>query len=507
MAIYFLTIASSVNSITSDRLGLASSTITLLLFLVGVVKCVIGPIRSNKKIAELCANGAAEIANGNITEGRSLLTQAVNYPKTLFTKKKRLLAHLNYAESFQEGDAASLENLKKAESEYSKIDEVLVKKGQVPKSLFSTYIFMCVNRVDVLNKIYKHTQDETLLLPAIAYGETAICNLHDERLLALVKTTVATTYRTLAEKNKNIQNLKQSIAYSEDALQYYEAKDNASEIIKLHNNLGNSYTLLCIEFEEAEKENGSKNYTTAYSHFQKAISMSPYTIYPEHYARNYMNLGVLIYKNICHKPDSDPNFLFEAKADLIKALKIYTPQEYPFEYASCEMNLLLVVSYQGILCQNKQLVEEAITHGENALKVYSSQNYPAYNLRLHQILGNTYDFLAGIIFEEDLSENGSLLFVDCCSKAIDHLEFMALEQHSPLDVLRILSKLISLSIDILRVQPISRENELKYNASIKKYQNKFQEVARNCPEALEQFKQECPLVPDDAEIILEFPEK
>lgn len=92
-----------------------------------------------------------------------------------------------------------LDDLKKAEVEYSRIEEFLSQKSAVYNFFFryttSVSVLMSANRVDLYNKLYKYTQNDSLLLTALLYGETAINALKDEQLLALVKSTTATTYR------------------------------------------------------------------------------------------------------------------------------------------------------------------------------------------------------------------------------------------------------------------------------------------------------------------------
>lgn len=482
-----------------------SSIITVLLFLWGIVKFVITPIRYNRNIRQLCMQGSKEIQLGNVKQGRLNLEKAIEYPKAFFTMKNRLWAIFNYAESFQEGDRASLENLKKAEANYSRISDFLQSKSKLYKFIFkytfNIYLQMCVNQVDLLNKMYKHTQNDALLLSAIAYGENAIGNLSNKALIALVKSTVATTYRILAEKTGDVNQLNKSILYSEDSLSYYESVEDTLNIIRLHNNLGNSYSFLCFEFDNSGNGTRLENYKAARSHFYAAVNQCPFTVYPEQYARNYMNLGVLIYKYVASTNESDPDCLFEAKEDLSNALNIYTLSEFPFEYACCEMNLLLITSYQGILCSREELICDALRHGENALFVFTSQSYPSYNIKLHILMGNTYDYLADIVHNKKTDSPNNLSFFDCCVKALYHLEFIALEQSDPVDVLQTIAKMMTLSIDILHTEPISHENEIKYQVAYKKYQQKFSEIAEACPEALVQFKQNTPPIPEGAELI------
>lgn len=114
-------------------------------------------------------------------------------------------------------------------------------------------------------------------------------------------------------------------------------------------------------------------------------------MYPEAYARNYMNLGVLIYKYVCSTPGDNSEYLYEAKENLAKALEVYTPEIFPFEYACCKMNLLLIISYQGIMSRNESLIRKALADGEEALSIFTSQKYPAFNMKLHQHLGYTYE--------------------------------------------------------------------------------------------------------------------
>ena len=121
-------------------------------------------------------------------------------------------------------------------------------------------------------------------------------------------------------------------------------------------------------------------------------------------------------------------------------------------------------------------------------------------MKLHQHLGYTYDFLANVV------SNNTKSFVDCCKKAIEHLEFIALEQSSPIPVLKIISKLITLSADILLTEHVSDEDRLKYSCALNKYNQKMSEIRSDYPDAFEVFSQELPHIPDDAEIIHFFEE-
>ena len=496
--------ASGFSGVKFNFISFVASICTIVLFVWGFVKIIFVPIKSSITVKRFYKKGTDDISKGNLDAGREYLKQVIDYPSKLGTQKVRCYARLNYAQSFSADESTPLDDLKKAEVEYSRIEEFLSQKSAVYNFFFryttSVSVLMSANRVDLYNKLYKYTQNDSLLLTALLYGETAINALKDEQLLALVKSTTATTYRILAEKLNNVDYLKKSILYSEDALTFYEGQNDAEEIIRIHNNLGNAYALLCFEFTACNKEDFSKNYQTAHFHFSQAIDKCPYTVYPEAYARNYMNLSVLIYKYICSMPEKNSACLCEAKEYLAKALEVYTPEVFPFEYACCKMNLLLITSYQGIMSKDEKLIRKAIADGEDALSIFTSQKYPAYNMKLHQHLGYTYDFLANVV------SNNTKSFVDCCKKAIEHLEFIALEQSSPIPVLKIISKLITLSADILQTEHISDEDRLKYSCALNKYNQKMSEIRSDYPDAFEVFSQELPHIPDDAEIIHFFEE-
>lgn len=491
--------ASGFSGVEFNFIAFIASIFTIAVSLLGIFKIIIIPIKSTLAVKRLCQKGTDDIKKGNLDTGREYLKQVIDYPTILGTQKARCYARLNYAQSFAVKEYSPLDDLRKAEVEYNRIEEFLSQKSAVYKFFFkyttTVYVLMAVNRVELYNKLHRYTQDDNLLLTALVYGETAINSLKDQRLLALAKSTTATTYRILAEKLNDIDHVKKSILYSEEALTFYESLDDTAEIIRMHNNLGNAYALLCFGFTDYSNEDFFRNYQTARMHFSCAISKCPYTTYPEAYARNYMNLGVLIYRYVCSIPGEHSAYLYEAKEHLAKALEIYTPEVFPFEYACCKMNLLLIVSYQGIISRDENLIRDALANGEQALSVFTSQKYPAYNMQLHQHLGHTYDFLADIVLDNTDS------FVDCCKKAIEHLEFIALEQSSPISAMKIISKLVTLSVDILRAEPVLEEDRLKYSCALNKYNQKMSEIRSSYPDAFEVFRQGLPKVPDNAEII------
>jgi tetratricopeptide (TPR) repeat protein len=196
----------------------------------------------------------------------------------------------------------------------------------------------------------------------------------------------------------NIRSIKCSINANNQALEIYTFDKYPYNYATTQNNLGNVYGALS---EIKDKVNNCKRAINAYN---EALKVHTFGKYPYDYAMAQNNLGATYYELS----------LVEGKADNCRkaidacnqALRVYTFDEYPYDYAMAQNNL-------GTAYQELSLVDDeteykvdncknAINAYNEALRVYTFDKYPYQYATIQNNLGNAYWSLSIV---EDKADN------------------------------------------------------------------------------------------------------
>ncbi len=165
------------------------------------------------------------------------------------------------------------------------------------------------------------------------------------------------------------------------------------------NNLGTAYEML------ARVRNMEENLTKAIGAYEEALEIITVEQYPADFASVQNNLGNA-YITFAEVRNKEKN-LNKAIRIYKEALKIYTIDKYPFYYAFTRNNLrnahatFFEVQYKGSIYSEIRIKEEnlkkAVLEYEEALKVYTIEQYPLNYALTQNNLENAYWSLAEVI--------------------------------------------------------------------------------------------------------------
>lgn len=128
---------------------------------------------------------------------------------------------------------------------------------------------------------------------------------------------------------------------------------------------------------------------------------------------------------------TQPSLLLSVTQDLTEALKVFSEQEYPEQFAACNSHLALAYLVMPMSTQGDRLrVGVAVNSLRAALRVYRPETHPALWASTQMNLANALQYLPSVHQEDNLDEA-----VQLYEELLQHRS----EQDDPLGVARILT--------------------------------------------------------------------
>lgn len=231
---------------------------------------------------------------------------------------------------------------------------------------------------------------------------------------AMTQGNLGTAYHMLAEveKDNRLQNCTKAIEAYKKALTIYTLESFPRPYAVTKNNLGMAYVTLA-EVGKKQVENYVKNYGKAIKAYKEALQVFTKEKFPLEYAGVQNSLGItyrklaeMLYGN--HKADNYRSLALEAFEE---ALTVYTLEDFPVLYAVAYNNLGNIYFMLAEVEDEVENYGKAIKAYEEALKVHTSERSPRQYADTKNNLGNVYGALAEVE-DKDKIEN-------CCTNAIE----------------------------------------------------------------------------------------
>jgi len=205
-------------------------------------------------------------------------------------------------------------------------------------------------------------------------------------------------YHTIADIEGKIENCKKSIEAYNKALIIYTFDRFPREYAATQNNLGNSYGALAEE--ETEAENCKKECNKAIGAYNEALRIYTFERLPREYAATQNNLGNT-YRILAEVDDRVEN-CNKAIDSHKKALRIYTLAGFPRDYAMTQNNIGNTYSILAGIKDRVKNCKKSIESLKEALKIHTLARFPREYAMTQNNIGNAYRLLAE---EEDKVEN------------------------------------------------------------------------------------------------------
>jgi len=248
-------------------------------------------------------------------------------------------------------------------------------------------------------------------------------------LYARVTNNMGNSYNMLAEINNPGKNILDAIRSYSQAMEFYKLNDDIYCMSTILNNMGNAYKSLAditgdtnhleqalSQYIEALKFYTSKDYPLDYALIKYNMGMvyenmgltdiaeeclqsakdvfessSSYTS-PQSYAFIQYNLGN-IYSAIRYRVNDD-EFIRKSEACYKNALKVWTAESYPINYAKARRCLGYLYSKAFESGYSEEYFDKAEAEYRESLKIYTMERYPFSFAKVNLELGNLYISLA-----------------------------------------------------------------------------------------------------------------
>ena len=181
----------------------------------------------------------------------------------------------------------------------------------------------------------------------------------------------------------------------ENALKYFE--DSLKETIKLDDNLIKAdtlYSISLIYFQLNKPKIAIEKLLQCNRAYQEALKVYTLDNFPMDYAMIQNNLGNT-YRSLAKVKDRVVNCEKAIQA-FHEALKVYTPEDFPMNYAITQNNLGTAFGTLAEVQDKAENCNLAIQYYLEALKVYTLDNFPMDYAMIQNNLGNTYRSLAKV---------------------------------------------------------------------------------------------------------------
>ncbi|HEO66208.1 MAG TPA: tetratricopeptide repeat protein [Spirochaetes bacterium] len=207
--------------------------------------------------------------------------------------------------------------------------------------------------------------------------------------------------------NNGTESLDLAIEAYEKALRIRTLENHPQEYSWTQNNLGIIYrNLAYTEGNTNPKEQINK----AIQIYQETLKVKTLKNYPFDYARTQINLGqgYLDLANVSSQHDKEKN-LGKAVQVYQDLLKKYHAEKYPIYYASANLNLGTVFYFlsedKKLVSQKEEDLRKSIMSYKNALRIFTIQKYPVNYARIQKNLIFVYNDLADIKNKEENYQN------------------------------------------------------------------------------------------------------
>ncbi len=198
--------------------------------------------------------------------------------------------------------------------------------------------------------------------------------------------SLANAYRALSIVRDRKENLLQSMVYFERAKNYLDVKNYSYGILN-HN--------IAIACTDLYKESLDENYLyKAQDAYDNALKVFTIENYPDQYALMYSNKSNL-YRNM-YQIDKDYKKIERAIECCKEALKIKKKETDPQDYALCMR--MMGNCYAELFNSNSEIIvfEKALKSFEDALEIYTIVDFPMHYSYVQKSIGDIYKILSKV---------------------------------------------------------------------------------------------------------------
>ena len=243
-------------------------------------------------------------------------------------------------------------------------------------------LFQIFDSVDTLLFEYPRGDRAALCLRRIDLLEAAIAAVKDSVREASLNNSLGNSWCDLPTGNR-AENIEKAIKYYELALEVYTREAFPADWAMAQNNLGAAYSDR-IRGERAE------NIESAIEHYKMAQEVWTREAFPADWAMTQNNLGAAYSDRISgERADNIENAIEHFKL----ALEVYTREAFPAYWATTQNNLGAAYS-DRIRGERAENIENAIEHHTQALDIHTHESFPIE-------FGETKHNLALVYLEDD----------------------------------------------------------------------------------------------------------